>query len=395
MLNTDEFIDENDVVRQILHENYFKGKNFYEKEGMKKYFQDIRSRYKYLCIFGAGIWGTFLCKWLSWYDVNIDFFCDNDNKKVGNTINGVPVLSFGELCAVKNEVLVIVSVTNKERHYNDEINQQILDFPHKIPNILKIAAFFRDDYSLSYEDCVSAARQIYLALKNKKSKELFLELLKVKFVSSPEPFKNNPLEKFYEPIQYFDAQHYENSKDAVIVDCGAFVGDSMLEYLNLFQDEFEEYHCFEMDPNILPVLKSNIDNLPEMYRRKIYLHPYGVSNEEGCDRLYLSTDTGGSSFHENGECEVLISSLDQQMEHKNVTMIKMDIEGAEMKALMGAVKVIKRNHPILAVSIYHSMEQFFKIPMWILEHFPFYEFQLGLHTTITDDTVLYAIPKEV
>lgn len=384
-----------DIVCAIIEENYLKGKRFYEAESMKNYFQGIRRKYKYLCIFGAGIWGTFLGKWLSWYDVNVDYFCDNDHKKAGNTINGVPVLTFEELSAIKNDVYVFVSVTNKERRYNDEINQQIADFPYKMPNILKIAAFFRDDYSLTYEYCVSSAKQIYLALDDVKSKELFLELLKVKFVSSAEPFEKNSLERFYEPVQYFNTCHYKNRKDAVIVDCGAFIGDSMLEYLDLFQNEFQEYHCFEMDPNVLPVLKSNIKALPEIYKEKIYLHPCGISDEEGYARMHLSTDTGGSSFREDGECEVLISLLDQQMKNKKVTMIKMDIEGAELKALMGASEVIEKNHPVLAISIYHSIEQFFKIPIWILEHYPFYKLQLGLHTTITDDTVLYAIPNDI
>lgn len=387
-------IDDENIIESILREKYYHGKSFYENDGMKKYFQDIRKRYKYLCIFGAGIWGIFLGKWLSGYDVNVDYYCDNDKNKAGSVVNGAKVLLFEELEELKNEVFVIVSVTNKKRHYNDEINQQIVDFPYKLPNILKIAAFFRDDYHLSFEYCVSSAKRIYDALSDEKSRELFLELLKVKFVSSAEAFKKNPLEQFYEPLQYFDPRHYKNRKDAVIVDCGAFVGDSMLEYLDLFHYEFKEYHCFEMDPNVLPVLKSNIDTLPETVKEKVYLHPCGVSDKEGYARLHLSTDTGGSSFQEDGECEGLISLLDQQMEDKNVTMIKMDIEGAEMKALIGAAEIIQKNHPVLAISIYHSMEQFFQIPIWILEHYPFYKLQIGLHTTITDDTVLYAIPND-
>ena len=388
-------IDDGSIVESILREKYFRKKKFYEDDGMKKYFQDIRKNYKYLCIFGAGIWGIFLGKWLSGYDVKVDYYCDNDKKKVGSIVNDAKVLSFEELVLIKNEVFVIVSATNKERHYNEEINQQIIDFPYIIPNILKIAAFFRDDYQLSFENCLSSAKQFYFALSDERSKELFLELLKVKFVSSAEAFAQNPLEKFYDPVQYFAPCHYKNSKDAIIVDCGAFVGDSLLEYLDLFHNDFKEYHCFEMDPNVLPILKSNIDTLPEICKKKVYVHPCGVSDEEGYARLHLSTDTGGSSFQENGECEVAISLLDQQMRHKNVTMIKMDIEGAELKALIGASELIKKNRPILAISIYHSMEQFFEIPVWILEHYPFYKMQLGLHTTITDDTVLYAIPDNM
>ena len=166
-------IDDGSIVESILREKYFSGKKFYEDDGMKKYFQDIRKNYKYLCIFGAGIWGIFLGKWLSGYDVKVDYYCDNDKKKVGSIVNDAKVLSFEELVLIKNEVFVIVSATNKERHYNEEINQQIIDFPYIIPNILKIAAFFRDDYQLSFENCLSSAKQFYFALSDERSKELF------------------------------------------------------------------------------------------------------------------------------------------------------------------------------------------------------------------------------
>lgn len=42
----------------------------------------------------------------------------------------------------------------------------------------------------------------------------------------------------------------------------------------------------------------------------------------------------------------------------------------------------------------YSTEQFLKIPNYIIDKYPFYDLYLDLHTTITDDAVLYAIPKK-
>ena len=43
----------------------------------------------------------------------------------------------------------------------------------------------------------------------------------------------------------------------------------------------------------------------------------------------------------------------------------MDIEGAELPALKGAERSIKRYRPNLAISIYHSLDDFLDIPEYI------------------------------
>jgi hypothetical protein len=48
-----------------------------------------------------------------------------------------------------------------------------------------------------------------------------------------------------------------------------------------------------------------------------------------------------------------------------VDLIKMDIEGSEFPALKGAINTLKRFRPKLAISIYHSMEDYAYIVPWI------------------------------
>lgn len=71
-------------------------------------------------------------------------------------------------------------------------------------------------------------------------------------------------------------------------------------------------------------------------------------------------------FHENGNgvskvaedgITVNASTIDSVIpESEKVTFIKMDIEGAELRALKGAEKTISKNHPKLAISAYHKPE---------------------------------------
>ncbi|MBD5545749.1 MAG: FkbM family methyltransferase [Lachnospiraceae bacterium] len=385
-----------DRAEQVIKEQYENGFRFYETEGMKRYFQQKREEHKYFCIFGGGVLGTTLCNWLKKHKIQVDFFCDNNQDKIDMMISGVRFIDFSSLLALKDETFVMVSATNKGagRCYNRDINQQLSEFPYVMPNVLKFIAYYTNDYKLSYRECLDSAGRIMEALGDEHSRALFLELLKLKFVDNPSPFADNPLERFYEPVQYFNSDYYKHVENAVIVDCGAYNGDSLKEFVQLFGDDFERYHCFEMDCAAYSELEKNCAQLTPNLQNKIVLYPFGVFSEKGIAYYNALTDTLGSSISTDGKKQAQLAVLDQVLENERVTMIKMDIEDSELPALMGAKRLIEKNHPILAISIYHSTEQFFKIPIHILDNFPFYKLYLGLHTTITDDTVLYAIPEQ-
>ena len=72
----------------------------------------------------------------------------------------------------------------------------------------------------------------------------------------------------------------------------------------------------------------------------------------------------------------------------------MDIENSEMNAVKGALKTIVTQRPQLAISIYHSAEQFLDIPVFLAQNLNNYIFRLGHYSACKLETVLYAIPSE-
>ena len=76
-----------------------------------------------------------------------------------------------------------------------------------------------------------------------------------------------------------------------------------------------------------------------------------------------------------------------------VDIIKMDIEGAEKKALMGAEKIIKKHKPRLAVCVYHNFEDFLEIPELIINMVPEYKLYLRHKSNSGTDTILYAVAR--
>jgi hypothetical protein len=77
-----------------------------------------------------------------------------------------------------------------------------------------------------------------------------------------------------------------------------------------------------------------------------------------------------------------------------VTFLKMDIEGAEQSALRGAEKTIKKHRPILAVCVYHKVEDIWEIPTYIHNIMPDYKLYLRHYTHSATETVCYGVPPE-
>jgi hypothetical protein len=75
-------------------------------------------------------------------------------------------------------------------------------------------------------------------------------------------------------------------------------------------------------------------------------------------------------------------------------LLKMDIEGAEPRALDGARESIRRFRPQLAISVYHQPEHFLEIPLQVAEMVHDYDFFLKNYHFISNETILYGIPKE-
>lgn len=92
-----------------------------------------------------------------------------------------------------------------------------------------------------------------------------------------------------------------------------------------------------------------------------------------------------------GGIDVEVSNLDDDLECKNVSFIKMDIEGAEQKALIGSEKLIGQNRPKLAICIYHNCEDMTDIILYIHKLVPEYKIYVRHHSLLATETVMYAV----
>lgn len=171
---------------------------------------------------------------------------------------------------------------------------------------------------------------------------------------------------------YFDLDIVKCDENEVIVDLGAYTGDTILDYFNCYGVNcYKKIYCYEITENSFNSLKNNLS-----YYKNIEFINKAASNERG--KIYIQeslVDGSANTTSDNGTTEIEADTIDNDIK-ENISLIKMDIEGDEQKAILGCSNHIKNSHPKLLISVYHNHEDLWKIPKMISEMDSNYKFYL-------------------
>lgn len=210
---------------------------------------------------------------------------------------------------------------------------------------------------------------LYNHLEDYRSKKILFAILN-NWYSFDFDTLNTSIEKNYS--HYFDLDLIKCNNNEVFVDLGAYIGDTILDFFNCYgTDKYKSIYCYEITSKSCAILRKNLQYYPN-----IKIIEKAVSNKKG--KLYLkknSIDDSANTAIEEGDIEIETTTIDEDITEK-ITMIKMDIEGSEQKALLGCKKHIQKEHPKLLISVYHNHEDLWKIPIMIEEMSDKYKFYL-------------------
>lgn len=191
--------------------------------------------------------------------------------------------------------------------------------------------------------------------------------------------------------QYFN-DLTKGCKKGCFIDCGAYIGDTIEEAAAFLGDQLVKVIAFEPDDRNLQALKLKMKECG-INEGRLSLIPKGSYSEKAV--LHFSSSDSSSSISEDGDVDILVDSVDGVVnEYDVVSFIKMDVEGSEKESLLGAVKTIQKDHPILSVCVYHKPEDLFELTELIRELVKDveYRFYLRYHGPDLRELVFYAIP---
>ena len=148
--------------------------------------------------------------------------------------------------------------------------------------------------------------------------------------------------------------------------------------------------AFEPDQENFKILSRLVKSNAPPFARQTVLYPCGVWSETTQVR-FSSGAAGSSQISSTGETHVQCVSLDEALPDFRPTLIKMDIEGAEYQALLGAREIIREHRPGLAICLYHRPEHLWQIPLLVRDWLPASRFYLRAYCYAGFDLVMYAM----
>ena len=199
--------------------------------------------------------------------------------------------------------------------------------------------------------------------------------------------------RLFKTVQYFELVNYDACQ--VVLNGGVFAGEE-LPLLSAHLPAGATVHNVDplghdhLDPYVRPWVEHARCNFVE--------HRVALAKDDG--ELILHTSGNGQvSVGQSGAPQAYparsIDSLAKEMKLERLDLIKLDLEGGDVAALCGACQSIMRYRPQLALSIYHSINEFWDIPHFMFQLCPDYDFYIRNYSCERWETILYGIPKEV
>jgi FkbM family methyltransferase len=180
----------------------------------------------------------------------------------------------------------------------------------------------------------------------------------------------------------------------VVIDGGGCWGDTALYFANEVGAKGRVF-SFEFIPRNIMIFERNV-SLNKNLKDHIHLVERALWKNSST-RMYFKDHGPGSNVSiENfdgadGECYTIsIDDMVKQEKLDKVDFIKLDIEGSEMDALIGAKETILKFKPKLAIALYHNVEDFEKIPTLIMGMVPEYEFYFSHCSINIEESILFA-----
>lgn len=364
---------------------------------------DVIKKDSRVAIFGTEIVGVQIKNFIEKNRPDLKIVCFVDSKKSGEC-EGIEVFKLKDL-PEKKKLFDILIVSTRWHAPETIVVLNYLDIPFLMISTPSECSSKKIHYFEKFKRAISI-------FKTDEDRFLFNMLWETYCSGYYEKLEQFVLKKYgiskYQPVRNYNAQYLEYINKSVIktvLDGGFCNGINSLAFkkhlLNLkriyaFEPMYEKFKDENLDYFI------NQADFVTIISCGLWEKSGKIEFCENVPYHSASRIIGTRGFskkkpHENiVEIETItIDEAKKNLGIEKVDFIKLDIEGAEMQALHGAVSTLEEDRPQLAVSIYHLTEDFVSIPIYLSEILKNYTFHIGHYSYDLNETILYAIPDEL
>jgi FkbM family methyltransferase len=341
-----------------------------------------------IVIYGIGFYGASCLEYINDnFDTQVKYIIDNKLCLEINDYNGIPIISYQDYLDLKLELFIVITIRSGNTIELDEIVKSTINY-----------IYFDQLFILNNYKNLNKVANLFI---DNESKILFSSIL-----GKRSSFIGRVEEVLIKGDQYFCLPDFQRRTNQLFIDCGAYVGDTFekwlqinegniggyigidpfIEHKRLFQNRLKrlstEYILDESNINFLVAFASNCHTSTKIN--------HNLKNKSRTSLTRNDINTFGKELSSVEIIKIDDLAIKYLKNYKSI-FIKMDIEGSEFKALLGAEKIIKRYKPLLAISIYHRIDDLIRIPLLINKFSNKYKLYLRHHSPTLDETVLYCI----
>ena len=347
-----------------------------------------------IVLFGAGALGKATLRGLRVAGIEPVAISDNNPQLWGKKIDDIHVYPPMEaILQWGSNATFVVTVYNGSRIRDQLKSANCFWVTSFVPLYWKYSQVFIPDSCLGLPHMIwdneESIRSAYTILGDDISRREFCQQIRWRFLLDYDVLSP----ALDHTIMYYPDDLVKPIENEVIVDCGAYDGDSIRGFFDVRGIRFKRIYALEPDFSNRKALQAFITELPQDISSKITVFPYAVGEKSEIISFSATNDVCSSMVSGDLSQEIECRALDELQFDMAPTYIKMDIEASEPAAISGSKKLIASVSPIFAVCIYHRCEHLWEIPMQLHQSSDQYNIYIRRYAEECWEMVCYAVPK--
>jgi hypothetical protein len=338
-------------------------------------------------LYGVGYFKQAIFNNLLFENVRPICFCDSFHNGI-DIDTGLPIIDTAQLPNLHLQSNIVITVVSErtsqiiESHLIDLgfDKKQIFTFKHIYPLFRQSATIQSRLTASEFNAFIDGYSWVYEQLEDNRSREVLIEKI-ASYLLNDTTTSDSTDQFLMEPTILLN-------REEVLLDGGVGTGNATRRFVDNSRNSCKFIYGFDIDQANIREAQKNLERVENKRIENIAL--WSESSEVNAHLL----GNLGSYLDSNGEQIVSATSIDEYFSNSMYThypsFIRLDIEGSEEKALIGATRLINHTRPILAVCSYYRPDSIYNVLRIILSFDKSYKICLRHYSNYLTDSVIYA-----
>ncbi len=338
----------------------------------------LKNETRPIYLYGMGDGAVRILSAMRTYQISVAGIFASDEFVRGHDFAGYHVQKLSDIEAQCDDFVIVLAFAVCQPAMVEKMQQLAKRHPLIVPDVPVVGGgLFTREYCDEHAEQIHS---VYMMLADEHSRRIYANILNFKISGNPDYLMDIIDTKDDIWNHVICPTNHES-----FVDLGAYNGDSIRELLDYTRGKFHRILAVEPDRKNYKKLAKFVGDTPSV---KCYQCAAWCVDTE----LPFANKAGRQSAISADGAVIPARSVDNLLAGHPVTLLKMDVEGAEREAIWGASRSIARFNPKLMISLYHRNEDIFELPLLVKSINPKYKLYIRHQLYIPAwETNLYAI----